>query len=100
MSPARACARQLPVATGTRQRGSCRKKCSHTCARGGFMERRVKPRIAVFVYGAGKLGRALARALRQHGAKTMLRAARKGLPRSMEGDIVILAVRDENIRAL
>jgi predicted short-subunit dehydrogenase-like oxidoreductase (DUF2520 family) len=64
------------------------------------MPRRVDPPIAVFVYGAGKVGRSLARALRQRGAKTTLRAARRGLPRSMKGEVVILAVRDEDIRAV
>jgi predicted short-subunit dehydrogenase-like oxidoreductase (DUF2520 family) len=56
--------------------------------------------IVVFVYGAGKLGSALARALRRCGVRTTLRAARKGLPRAIRADIVVLAVRDGELRPL
>jgi predicted short-subunit dehydrogenase-like oxidoreductase (DUF2520 family) len=56
--------------------------------------------IVVFVYGAGKLGRALARALRRCGVRTTLRAARKGLSRAIRADIVVLAVRDADLRPL
>jgi predicted short-subunit dehydrogenase-like oxidoreductase (DUF2520 family) len=59
-----------------------------------------EPRAAVLVYGAGKLGRALARALRAHGVKTKLHAARKGLPRAIDADIVVLAVRDGDLQRL
>jgi predicted short-subunit dehydrogenase-like oxidoreductase (DUF2520 family) len=59
-----------------------------------------KPRVAVLVYGAGKLGRALARALRARGVRTKLHAARKGLPRAIDADIVVLAVRDGDLRPL
>jgi predicted short-subunit dehydrogenase-like oxidoreductase (DUF2520 family) len=56
--------------------------------------------IVVFVYGAGKLGRTLARALRQCGVRTTLRAARRGLPTAIRADIVVLAVRDNDLRPL
>jgi predicted short-subunit dehydrogenase-like oxidoreductase (DUF2520 family) len=56
------------------------------------------PRI--FVYGAGKVGTALARELRKAGAKVTLRAARKGLPRVIDADVVVLAVRDRELFAL
>jgi predicted short-subunit dehydrogenase-like oxidoreductase (DUF2520 family) len=56
--------------------------------------------LGVFVFGAGKLGSALARALRAHGAKVTLRPARSGLPRSVDADVVILAVRDRDLGRL
>jgi predicted short-subunit dehydrogenase-like oxidoreductase (DUF2520 family) len=53
---------------------------------------------AVFVFGAGKVGSGLARALRRAGCAVTLRAARKGLPaRRIEAGVVILAVRDRDI---
>jgi predicted short-subunit dehydrogenase-like oxidoreductase (DUF2520 family) len=54
----------------------------------------------VFVFGAGKAGTALARALRARGVKTRLRAARQGLPRTLDADVVILAVRDRDLTPL
>jgi len=54
----------------------------------------------VSVIGAGKLGTALARALRAKDVKVTLRAARKGLPRAIDADIVVLAVRDRDLRPL
>ncbi len=58
--------------------------------------------MSVFVLGAGKVGTALARALRSRsasrGVRTTLRAARKGLPSAIDADIVILAVRDRDVR--
>jgi predicted short-subunit dehydrogenase-like oxidoreductase (DUF2520 family) len=60
---------------------------------------REKP-IRVFVLGAGKLGTALARALRAAGASATLRAARKALPRAIEADMVVLAVRDRELPIL
>jgi predicted short-subunit dehydrogenase-like oxidoreductase (DUF2520 family) len=57
-------------------------------------------RRGVFVYGAGKVGTALARALRAQGVKTTLRAARKGLPRAIDADVVVLAVRDRDLRPI
>jgi predicted short-subunit dehydrogenase-like oxidoreductase (DUF2520 family) len=61
---------------------------------------RPSDRSTVFVFGAGKLGTALARALRSNGVVTTLRAARKGLPRSIDADVVVLAVRDRDVRPL
>jgi predicted short-subunit dehydrogenase-like oxidoreductase (DUF2520 family) len=54
--------------------------------------------FAVYVYGAGKLGTALARALAKAGARATLRAARKGLPRAIDADVVVLAVRDRDVQ--
>lgn len=56
--------------------------------------------IAVWIYGAGKVGRALAKALRQHGGRTTLRAARRGLPRVIDADVVVLAVRDSALQTV
>jgi predicted short-subunit dehydrogenase-like oxidoreductase (DUF2520 family) len=55
---------------------------------------------SVFVLGAGKAGTALARALRARGAAAQLRPARKGLPRAIDADVVILAVRDRDLAPL
>jgi len=54
--------------------------------------------LAIFVFGAGKLGTALVRALRARGVRTQLRAARRGLPRTIDADVVVLAVRDRDLR--
>jgi predicted short-subunit dehydrogenase-like oxidoreductase (DUF2520 family) len=56
-------------------------------------------RTRVFVYGAGKVGAGLSRALRATGAVDVtLRAARRGLPsRRIDADVVILAVRDRDL---
>ncbi len=62
------------------------------------MTRRRDAGPAVFVFGAGKLGTALTRALRAHDVVTTLRAARKGLPRKLVADVVVLAVRDRDVR--
>lgn len=51
----------------------------------------------VFVFGAGKVGTALTRALRATGTVVTLRPARKGLPRTLRADVVILAVRDRDL---
>jgi predicted short-subunit dehydrogenase-like oxidoreductase (DUF2520 family) len=64
------------------------------------MARRRDPKLVTFVFGAGKLGTALARALRAVGVKTTLWAARKGLPRTLDADVVVLAVRDRDIHRL
>ncbi len=63
------------------------------------MERRVADkRPTTFVYGAGKVGSGLARALERAGCGVTLRAARRGLPsRRIDADLVILAVRDRDI---
>jgi predicted short-subunit dehydrogenase-like oxidoreductase (DUF2520 family) len=64
------------------------------------MTRRRERPLAVFVMGAGKVGSALARALRAKGAQVTLRAARKGSPRTIDADVVVLAVRDRDLRGL
>ncbi len=52
----------------------------------------------VFIFGAGKVGAGLARALRAAGDHVTLRPQRKGLPtRRIEADLVIVAVRDRDI---
>jgi predicted short-subunit dehydrogenase-like oxidoreductase (DUF2520 family) len=58
---------------------------------------RSKSPLSVFVFGAGKAGAGLARALKARGVKTRLRAAREGLPRKIEADVVVLAVRDRDL---
>ena len=51
--------------------------------------------MKVFIFGAGKVGRALSRALRAHGDVVTLTPARKGLPgRRIDADIIILSVRE------
>jgi predicted short-subunit dehydrogenase-like oxidoreductase (DUF2520 family) len=62
------------------------------------MPRRSDRAPSVFVLGAGKLGTALARALRRAGATVTLRPARRGLPRVIDADVVVLAVRDRDLR--
>lgn len=55
--------------------------------------------MKVFVFGAGKLGRAFAAALRKAKCGVVLRAARDGLPKkNIEADVVVLAVRDRDVR--
>jgi predicted short-subunit dehydrogenase-like oxidoreductase (DUF2520 family) len=55
-------------------------------------------RRAVFVFGAGKVGAGLARAIRRAGYAVTLRAQRRGLPaRRIDADIVLLAVRDRDV---
>lgn len=61
------------------------------------MARRREAPLRVFVYGAGKLGTALARALRSAGARVVLRPARKGVPRRIDADVVVVAVRDRDV---
>ncbi|AUX21694.1 hypothetical protein SOCEGT47_021810 [Sorangium cellulosum] len=54
--------------------------------------------LDVFIYGGGKVGRGLARAIRDAGLSVTLRAARDGLPEErIDADLVILAVRDRDI---
>ena len=51
--------------------------------------------MKVFIFGAGKVGRALARTLRAHGDVVTLTPARKGVPRRrIDADIIILSVRE------
>ncbi|HEY5242864.1 MAG TPA: DUF2520 domain-containing protein [Polyangiaceae bacterium] len=54
----------------------------------------------MFVLGAGKLGMSLARALRAKGAHVTLRPARKKLPRTIDAEVVVLAVRDRDLAPL
>ena len=54
----------------------------------------------VFVFGAGKVGTGLVRALRRVRVAATLRAARRGLPRSIVARIVVLAVRDRDLEPL
>lgn len=54
--------------------------------------------MKVFVLGAGKVGRALAKALAKAGDSVELRPARKGVPtRRIDADVIILAVRDRQL---
>ena len=64
------------------------------------MARRDDASLDVFVLGAGKVGTALTRALRAKGAQVTLRAARKGLPRGIDAEVVVLAVRDRDLAPL
>ena len=55
----------------------------------------------VFIFGAGKVGRGLARELTRVGYAVMVRAARAGLPRKqIDATIVILSVRDRALTPL
>ena len=57
--------------------------------------------MKVFILGAGKVGCALARALRKRGDKVTLRPARKGVPsRPIDAAIIVLAVRDRQLEAI
>jgi predicted short-subunit dehydrogenase-like oxidoreductase (DUF2520 family) len=65
----------------------------------------VKDLASVYIFGAGKVGRALARAIAQDAGRpklvVTLRAARKGLPkRRIDCDLLVLAVRDGDLRPL
>lgn len=54
--------------------------------------------MKVFVLGAGKVGRALAKALRNAGDEVVLHPARKGVPRRpIDADVIVLAVRDRQL---
>jgi predicted short-subunit dehydrogenase-like oxidoreductase (DUF2520 family) len=64
------------------------------------MARRRELHLRVFVLGAGKVGTALAHALRRSGATATLRPARRVLPRTIDADVVVLAVRDRDLRPL
>lgn len=59
---------------------------------------------SVFIFGSGKVGRAIAHVLRaskSKGPSVTLHAARKGLPRKpIDADILVLAVRDRDLAAL
>ena len=54
--------------------------------------------MKVYVFGAGKVGRALASALEKAGVDVTLRAARRGVPTTrIDADVVILALRDRQL---
>ena len=54
--------------------------------------------MRVFVFGAGKVGSNLARALRAAGCEVALRPARRGLPaRPIDADVIVVAVRDGDV---
>ena len=54
--------------------------------------------LRVFIFGAGKVGTSLARALRAQGASVTLRPQRRGLPaRRIDAEAIILAVRDREV---
>ncbi len=52
-------------------------------------------RVAIF--GAGKVGRALAAGLRRAGYRVTLRSGRRAVPREVDADVIVLAVRDGRI---
>jgi predicted short-subunit dehydrogenase-like oxidoreductase (DUF2520 family) len=54
----------------------------------------------VVIVGAGKVGSALAREMRAHGVPVTLRPARRRLPRAIDADVVVLAVRDRDVEPL
>lgn len=57
--------------------------------------------MKIFIFGAGKVGRALARAFKTHGHTVTLRPARKGTPRArIDADLVLLSVRDKDLAPL
>ncbi len=54
--------------------------------------------MKVFILGAGKVGRALAAALKKQGIKVTLRPARKGVPTTkIDASIIVLALRDRQL---
>ena len=57
--------------------------------------------MKTLIIGAGKVGRALAQALRKSSHSVTLRPARKGIPRSrIDAALVVLAVRDADLASL
>lgn len=54
--------------------------------------------MKVFILGAGKVGRALAAAMKRKGVRVTLRPARKGVPTTrIDADVVVLALRDRQL---
>ena len=54
--------------------------------------------MKVFILGAGKVGRALAAALKKRGVVVTLRPARKGVPTTrIDADVIVLALRDRGL---
>ncbi len=70
--------------------------------RGSSEKKKATP--GVFIFGAGKVGRALAHALRASGGPALqvtLHAARKGLPKKpIESELLLLTVRDKDLGPL
>lgn len=56
-----------------------------------------RARLLVTILGSGKVGRALAGALRRSGHRVRLRGARAGIPRRIGDPLVIVAVRDPDV---
>ena len=65
-----------------------------------------KKKLSVYIFGAGKVGVALAQAIRRAGLHVTLRAARAGIPgqsgdrgpvRRIDADLLILTVRDRDL---
>lgn len=55
-------------------------------------------RMRIWIHGSGKVGRALAHALRRCGAHVTLRSARAGDPKKrIRADLVVIAVRDRDL---
>jgi predicted short-subunit dehydrogenase-like oxidoreductase (DUF2520 family) len=55
--------------------------------------------MKVFFFGAGKVGRALARGLKHAGGKATLHPARDGIPtRKIRADVLVVGVRDRDIQ--
>ena len=52
---------------------------------------------SIFVFGAGKVGRALAGGWKRAGLAVTLRPARRGWPARVTADVVVLAVRDRDL---
>lgn len=71
---------------------------------GSTVGRRVEKRGArgrVYIHGAGKVGRALAKALGHAKYEVTVRPARKGLPKTaITADLIVLAVRDRDLAPL
>ena len=64
-------------------------------------KKRASARPAIFIFGAGKVGRGLARELARVGYEVTVRSARAGLPRKrIEAKVVILSVRDRALTPL
>src|SRR5438477_534287 len=82
------------AASSTASIRCCHARFSTGSSRGGSMP---KLRLRIYIHGAGKVGRALAHALRWAGARVTLRPARAALPRKLTADLVILAVRDRDL---
>ena len=61
-------------------------------------QRRSASTPSVYIFGAGKVGASLARAIRHQGLQVTIRPQRSGLPsRKLDADIIILAIRDRDI---